>query len=351
MKKNFSSSAHFSIEESRGSSEQSVRGASVSGDLHTVIPALQEEETNHSERGIVDELQKNPLISVHVNAVRNWSEIAFGEEGICDEIITKILEDPSRGNRVLWAIALNPQSIYKLAGKNICGFNDRARKNAMEGLSFLHDAIYGLVKTSKHAHNRMESQRGQSDHEKPIQGIEAVESLLKSYKSVKKIDVFDKITIEVFKRNLFIQKRKEEINYWCVKVFGRSDVLNEAVDKVTQNPRKVFSLLRQLTHNPETYHSLAGFNMCGLKSKERKKAESNMAHLKNCLWSYSGILRSAKTFLQIEHSEQQERGDVLHNQTLAAVAQNIQHARAEHHSAPQQERPRRGESGRMALAM
>ncbi|WP_455465798.1 hypothetical protein [Bartonella sp. B39] len=103
MKKIAPSSTHLPMTELRESHEQSIREASTSENPHAT-PASQEEETNLSSRGIVDELQKNPLISAHVNAVRNWSEIVFGEKGVLDTTIEKILENPSGGSRILVAI-------------------------------------------------------------------------------------------------------------------------------------------------------------------------------------------------------------------------------------------------------
>ncbi|WP_208438189.1 hypothetical protein [Bartonella taylorii] len=77
MRKFTSSSTHLPMAGLREPHEQSDREVSPSGDPHAIL-ASQEEETNFSDGGIVSELQKNPLVSIHVYTIKNWSEIVFG---------------------------------------------------------------------------------------------------------------------------------------------------------------------------------------------------------------------------------------------------------------------------------
>ncbi|WP_246786322.1 BID domain-containing T4SS effector [Bartonella taylorii] len=254
-------------------------------------------------------------------------------------------------DRILCAISSNPQSIHKLAGQSICGFKTRARRNAMKSLTLLHDAIDGLAKTSESARSRIISSMGQSVREKPLEGVEAVESLLASYNHAKETCTLDKEMITVLKKDPFIQKCEENIRYWCTMVFGHSNVLDEAIVDLRQNPDAVLDFLYQLKHTPGIYHSLAGFSICGFKNRERREAEANMEELMDCIQFYCGVVHSAKKFLQIEHCKRQKRAHMLQNQTSEAVARNVQHTRAEHHPTPQQEQPRRVESRRTALAM
>ncbi|WP_455479172.1 BID domain-containing T4SS effector [Bartonella sp. B23] len=349
MKKIAPSSTELPMTELRGSHEQSVREASTSENPHDG-PAPQEEETNLSDMKIADKLRKNPLISAHINAVQNWSEIVFGKTGVMDTKIEKILENPSVSNRILLAISLNPQSIHSLAGKNVCGIKNRTRKNATESLTPLYDAIRGLAQTSEHAHSRMRLQ-AENGYEKPMEGAEALESLLASYNHARETSTLDDEMMEVLTKDPFIQKHKEQIQYGCIKVFGHPDVLNEAISDITRNPRASSILLHQLREMPEIYHSPIGFNICGFKTKGRIEAEANMKHLISHIQFYCDIVQSSKEFLKVEHAERQERNGISQDQTSEAALQDIQHARAEHHTAPQQEQSRRSESRRMALAM
>ncbi|WP_208438190.1 BID domain-containing T4SS effector [Bartonella taylorii] len=349
MKKVSSSSTHLPMTELGESHEQSVREPSPSGDPHA-IPASQE-ETILWDGEIIGELQKNPLVSAHINAVRNWSEIVFGKKGVLDTKIKKILENPPVSNRILWAIALNPQSIHQLAGKNICGFKNRARRNAAESLIPLHDAIYGLAKTSESARSRIISPMGQSCSEKTMEGAEAVETLLASCNHTKKMRISDHEIVEILQQDPFIQKCEEEIRYWCTMVYGCPDVLIKKIADIRRDPLVGFDLLEDLANTPYRYHSLAGFGICCLKNRERRNAEFSVRHLHNCVYFFSKVIESAKELIQMEYLEQKEHTDISQNQTPEAVARNVQHTRAEHHPTPQQEQPRRVRSGRMALTM
>ncbi len=350
MKKVASSSTHLPMAELGESHEQSVREASTSGDPHA-IPASQEEETNLYDERIIGELQKNPLVAAHITAAKNWSEIVFGKKGVLDTRIKKILENPPVSNRILWAISLNPQSIHKLAGKSICGFKNRARRNATESLTLLHDAIYGLAKTAESARSRIISSMVQSGREKPIEGTEAVETLLTSCNNAKKMRISDHEVLEILQQDPFIQKCEENIRYWCIMAYGHPDVLAKKIAQIRKDPSVGDALLEDLAYEPYMYHSLAGFGICCLKNRERRNAECNVPRLYEHVYFFSKVIESARKLIKMEYVEQQEHADIPQNQIPETVARNVQHARAEHHPTPQQEQPRRVGSGRVALAM
>lgn len=351
MKQTTSSSRNINMAKRRRFCEQS-RETSTSIDL-CVTALSQEEEVTITGDGIVDELQKNPLIAAHVRTIQHLSRIVFGEKSVLDEKIKGILEDSSEGHKILYKLLLNPQSLHKFAGVSVCGFKNRARKNAIQNFDPLCDAINDLVKTLERQQDLMIAQIGQSSREQPIVGTQGVESLLKSFNYFRKKDgsLASNDISEIFKKNPFIQRCIGDIQYWCTRVYGRPNILNKELTDLQTKPGAIYPLLDKIIGEPQSIHSFAGIEVCGIKNKARREAEASVQDLCDSVQFFDDVVKSAKKLMIAEYLESQKQTDRAQNQTPESSAQNILHTRAEHHPTSQQEHPRRARSERVAFAL
>lgn len=315
-----------------------------------VIAALRQETVIPGD-GMVSELQKNPLISSSIRTTQSWSRIVYGEEGVLDEKIKKILESPSEGYNILHEILTSPQSIHKFAGASVCGFKNKVRRNAVENLNALCDAMHGLIETVEYARGRATFEILPSYYEQPMRGGEVVESLLESFNNFPRNDE-DTLTndelVVMLKKNPFMRRCVEDIQYWCTRIYGNPKILNRAIAVILEDPERGRLIVNIVATDPNVFGSLVGTNVCGIKNKERREAEDNVGNLYNSVYFFLTIVRSAKELITEEFLSRYTQIDQAQDQIPTAVAQDISSTRTERPPTPQQERPR---SARMAFAL
>ncbi|WP_273758616.1 BID domain-containing T4SS effector [Bartonella sp. AU55XJBT] len=70
-----------------------------------------------------------------------------------------------------------------------------------------------------------------------------------------------------------------ETQEWCRVVYGNEHALNEQLAKILEDPKGAEKVLRDLAENPESPAKLAGRQLLGVKSPDRKEAEDGFPPL------------------------------------------------------------------------
>ncbi|WP_317993716.1 BID domain-containing T4SS effector [Bartonella gliris] len=132
---------------------------------------------------------------------------------------------------------------------------------------------------------------------------------------------------------------REEVAHWCINIFGNSCVLQEQMQEILKNPSVGEPLSRDVAANPRSFHKLVGYNICGLKTAARKRAEGGVRYLCNALDGYTAaVKRTRERLLQTPRAEekrqtlQQERAQKLHKE------KDVQHDRSQDIQAPKMPR-------------
>ncbi|AFR26696.1 hypothetical protein RM11_0990 [Bartonella quintana RM-11] len=139
------------------------------------------QQPHHPERGsaslsneeMLGMVQSHTSIQRYHAQIGYWCQIVFGNSRILQERVQEILQKPNLAEKVSWQVAANPQAIHKLAGVNVCGITNSARRHAEAGLSHLCTAIenYGdavkqvkesIVQKHQTRQNRQEQASGLS---------------------------------------------------------------------------------------------------------------------------------------------------------------------------------------------
>ncbi|WP_317993714.1 BID domain-containing T4SS effector [Bartonella gliris] len=147
-------------------------------------------------------------------------------------------------------------------------------------------------------------------------------------------------------RDLKVQAYQEEVAHWCKNVFGSSRVLQKQMQDILKKPTVGEQLAQDVATNPRSFHKLAGYNICGLKTSARKRAEGDVLYLCNAINGYTDTVKQTRErFLHTPRAEekrqalQQERAQKLHKE------KDVQHDRSQDTQAPKMPRKK------MAFAM
>ncbi|WP_317993715.1 BID domain-containing T4SS effector [Bartonella gliris] len=140
-------------------------------------------------------------------------------------------------------------------------------------------------------------------------------------------------------RDLKVQAYQEEIAYWCVCIFGSSRVLQKQIEDILKKPTVGEQLAQDVATNPRSFHKLVGYNICGLKTIERKEAEDGLLYLYNAINGYTNAVKQTRErLLQTPCAEekrqalQQEKAQKLHKE------KDVQHDHSQDTQAPKMPR-------------
>ncbi len=106
--------------------------------LHILQSPRQRAETT-------DMARQHPVIKRCQARLEHWTRVVFGNSDILKEQTEAILQDPSMGAEFLQKLTENCRSFHKLAGANICGFQNKTRRRAAVGISHLIDSAENFV--------------------------------------------------------------------------------------------------------------------------------------------------------------------------------------------------------------
>ncbi|WP_375623713.1 BID domain-containing T4SS effector [Bartonella sp. TT119HLJHH] len=140
-------------------------------------PDHREKETL-SETEISTQIQQHSKVKRHHAQIQYWCKVVFGNANILQSQTDELFQTPETIEALAQQLAGNPQSFHKYAGRNFCGFKNKARRHAEAGLSHLIDAAdnyatavvqvrESLSKTqqAKQEHNEASSDRAQNLHQ------------------------------------------------------------------------------------------------------------------------------------------------------------------------------------------
>ncbi|WP_139412247.1 BID domain-containing T4SS effector [Bartonella mastomydis] len=113
-----------------------------------------------------------------------------------------------------------------------------------------------------------------------------------------------------------------ETQEWCKVVYGNEHALNGPLAKILENPQGAEKILWDLAENPEGPGKLAGRQLLGVKSPDRKEAEEGFRHLCSSLERH--IHKAQK--LHKDFTRDLERG-----QKQESPERSPEHRRHHHH--------------------
>ncbi|VEJ41771.1 Protein involved in cell division [Bartonella elizabethae] len=164
----------------------------------------------------------------------------------------------------------------------------------------------------------------------------------------------DEVTTRLLKDTGF-QYGVRETQEWCTVVYGNPHALNKQLADILENPQGAEKILWGLAENPESPGKLAGRQLLGVKSPDRKEAEDGFRHLCSSLERH--IHKAQK--LHKQFTRELERGQKQESPERSPEHRRHHHHHHHHHHARGQERnspehsprqQRHGEKG-MAYAM
>ncbi|WP_208436891.1 BID domain-containing T4SS effector, partial [Bartonella tribocorum] len=201
------------------------------------------------------------LNGLHQDKIRSLCGKIFGDRLILEQSIQKIKENPNVGEQLLWNLTENPLSISELAGENVLGTKDRARKEAEEHLPALCTAIKDYV----------------DNVNKMLHGL-----------------------------------HQDKIRFLCHNVFGDRFILDQSLQKIKDNPEVGEQLLWDLTKKPLSISELADETVLGTKNRARKEAEEHLPALCTAIRDYADKVKQLRdTIVQNYQTEQQQRHQPL----------------------------------------
>lgn len=138
-----------------------------------------------------------------------------------------------------------------------------------------------------------------------------------------------------------------ETQEWCTIVYGNPHALNKQLAEILDNPQGAEKILWDLAEKPESPGKLAGLQVLGVKSPDRKEAEDGFRHLCSSLERHiHKAQRLHKEFTRdLEKDQKQESPEHRHH--------HRRHARGQERNSPEHSprQQRQGESRGMAHAM
>ncbi|WP_455465790.1 BID domain-containing T4SS effector [Bartonella sp. B39] len=131
--------------EGRGGMQPKKEMAHASAGIESTKPPLTQDY-------IAAQLLKNPAVQSSTVKVQEWCGLVYGNEHVFNKQLLQILQDPGKGENILWGIAQNPESPGSLAGRKTLGIKNRERLQAEEGFPSFCDALEKHVAIVKQAH-------------------------------------------------------------------------------------------------------------------------------------------------------------------------------------------------------
>ncbi|WP_254492323.1 BID domain-containing T4SS effector [Bartonella sp. B1099] len=94
-----------------------------------------------SEAEMSTQIHQNSKVKRHHAQIQYWSKVVFGDANTLQSQVEELFQNPETIEQLAQQLAGAPQSFQKYAGRNFCGFRNRARIHAEAGLSHLIDAV------------------------------------------------------------------------------------------------------------------------------------------------------------------------------------------------------------------
>ncbi|WP_273756661.1 BID domain-containing T4SS effector [Bartonella sp. MM73XJBT] len=107
-------------------------------------------------------MMQTPEFQYTVLELQERCQVVYGNRHALNEGLSKILENPGAGDKVLWELAANPEGPGKLAGQKLLGVKSPARKEAEEEFGSLCSTLERHIAQAQKLHSRLtrEQERG-----------------------------------------------------------------------------------------------------------------------------------------------------------------------------------------------
>ncbi|WP_375652006.1 BID domain-containing T4SS effector [Bartonella sp. LB28NMGDW] len=138
----------------------------------------QREKATLSEVEISTQIHQHSKVKRHHAQIQYWCGVVFGNTNILQSQVETLFQNPETIEALAQQLVGNPQSFHKYAGRNFCGFKNKARRHAEAGLSHLIDATdnyatavtqvresFSKTQQTKQEHNEASSERSQNLHQ------------------------------------------------------------------------------------------------------------------------------------------------------------------------------------------
>ncbi|WP_039760539.1 BID domain-containing T4SS effector, partial [Bartonella queenslandensis] len=122
---------------------------------------------------VTTKLLQDTSFQYGVREVQVWCQTVYKNEHALNEQLARILENPQNAEKVLWNLAAHPESVGKLAGKQVLGVKSPDRKEAENGFRHLCSALERHIHKAQKLHKQFtrEQERDQR-HENPERDTE-----------------------------------------------------------------------------------------------------------------------------------------------------------------------------------
>ncbi|OPB31779.1 BID domain-containing T4SS effector [Bartonella sp. AR 15-3] len=113
--------------------------------------------------------------------------------------------------------------------------------------------------------------------------------------------------LKKIQNNTDIQNKKKEIKHLSKLVYASAKTLNQQIKVINNNQRLSKQLSSQIISSPNSVANLAGFEILGMKSPARKKAEDHAIKLANSIDTYASIIKNVKATIIQQYKSEQKR--------------------------------------------
>ncbi|WP_273789441.1 BID domain-containing T4SS effector [Bartonella sp. ML70XJBT] len=103
---------------------------------------------------VTSKLLQHKEFQYGVRETQEWCTVVFGNPHALNEQLSKILENPQGADKVLWDFAAHPESVGKLAGRQVLGVKSPDRKAAEDGFSPLCSALERHIHKTQKLHKQ-----------------------------------------------------------------------------------------------------------------------------------------------------------------------------------------------------
>ncbi|WP_208436315.1 BID domain-containing T4SS effector [Bartonella phoceensis] len=266
------------------------------GSLHT---RSQPKETPRSAHEIFERVRENSLVRLHAEEVRRLAGVIYGDASVLNLKIEEITRYPELKGSIVRIMIQNPASIHPFAGKEVCGLKTSARRRAESKFPELCDAFDNLTQAVIYTYGNMGVTLPK---ENP-----SVEEHLKRSSEGKVKTPLSKEQVDRLRNDTFVRDYRARVTNWSEIVYGNSQVFQKQMEAVLKDPAGKEKILWGIAACPESFHKFAGYNICGIKSGARIRAENRLTHLYDAFASYIYAVKDAREIILQEQQILQQQ--------------------------------------------
>ncbi|UNE53790.1 BID domain-containing T4SS effector [Bartonella machadoae] len=261
-----------------------------------------------SEQQMMLLLPHSQLVKTYQEKIQNLCHIAYGNKDALQAKMVEIQKNPTMEEELSWQTTAHLAS-SKLAGINLLGFKNQARRNAEESLSALCNALAGYKEAVKSAREDfLMNPDTVLMHYEHSMGREALTEILQNPAHPERAQhALSSAEISaMIQKEPAVKRYHAQVKYWSDVVFGNANLFTKQMEEIFQNPIIAEEFTWQLAAYPQSFHHYAGINMCGFRNNARRHAEAGLSHLIDAVDNYANAVNLQKEQLTAVHQKQHE---------------------------------------------